>query len=224
MVEADAGADDAADGEEAEAKAEDVDEHDPGPEDGRADADEGDDHRAVVERRRAVDRGDDAGRDADDERDHERGGAELDRGPEELAQLTGDRLVGADRVAEIEREGGLQEVGVLDRQGLVETELLADARDLLDAPLVAGHGRRGIAGDQLDHDEDGGHDPEEHRDGEEQAARDVSGHRRAVDRRSIRCGSGAIAPLRRRIAASAQRAELSALRRRLVYALPTPAK
>ena len=39
VVETDAGADDAADGEETEAKAEDVDEHDPGPEDGGADAD-----------------------------------------------------------------------------------------------------------------------------------------------------------------------------------------
>ena len=135
VVETNAGADDAADGEETEAKAEDVDEHDPGPEDGRADADEGDQHRAVVERRGAMRRGNDAGRDADDERDHQRGGTELDRGAEELTELTGDRLVGPDGVAEIEREGGLQEVGILDRQGPVETELLANARDLFTLPL-----------------------------------------------------------------------------------------
>src|SRR5829696_7584001 len=86
-IEVDAGADDAADWEDAKTKAEDVDEDDPGPEDGGADADEGHDHRAVVERGRAMRRGDDAGRDADDERDHEGGGAELDGGAEELAEL-----------------------------------------------------------------------------------------------------------------------------------------
>ena len=118
-----------------------------------------------------------------DQRDHEGGGAELDRGAEELTKLTGDGLVGADGVAKIEREGGLEEVGVLDGQGAVETELLADARHLLDAALVAGHGGGGVTGNQLDHDEHGGHDPEEHRDGEEQAAGDVSGHRRAIEHR-----------------------------------------
>ena len=125
-------------------------------------------------------RGNDASRDADDERDDEGRGAELDRGAEELTQLSGNGLIGADGVAEIEREGGLQEVGILDRQRLVETKLLANARHLLDAALVARHGRSGITGNQLDHDEHGGHDPEEHRDGEKQAAGDVASHRRAV--------------------------------------------
>ena len=148
-------------GKSAEPEAQQVDQHDPGPEDGRADADQREDHRAVVERRGAVRRGDHAGRDADDQGDQQRGDAQLDRGAEELAQLAGDRLVGAHRVAEIEGEGRLQEVGVLDRQGPVETELLADALDLLDAPFVAGHGDGRVAGDQLQQHEDRGHDPEQ---------------------------------------------------------------
>src|SRR5688500_19092358 len=86
-IETDAGADDTADREDAEPKAEDVDEHDPGPENRCTDADEGDDHRTVVERPGTVDRRNNAGRDADDERDDQRGHAELDRRAEELTQL-----------------------------------------------------------------------------------------------------------------------------------------
>src|SRR5215207_3934765 len=96
-IQANTSADDAADREETQAKAEDVDEHDTGPKDWRADSDEGANHRAVVERRRAMRCGDDAGRDADGERDREGGETEL----------SGDRLVGPDGVAEIERESGL---------------------------------------------------------------------------------------------------------------------
>src|SRR4051812_34912579 len=120
VVETNAGADDAADGEEPEAEAEDVDEHDSSPEDGCADADEGHDHRAVVEQRGTMGRRDHAGGDADDKCDDEGSGAELDRCSEELTKLTGDRLVGTDRVTKIEREGGLEEVSVLDGPGLVE--------------------------------------------------------------------------------------------------------
>jgi hypothetical protein len=59
-------------------------------------------------------RRDDAGRDTDDERDDERGRAQLDCRAEKLSKLTSDRLIGTDRVSEIEREGSPQEVGVLD--------------------------------------------------------------------------------------------------------------
>src|SRR5918998_3016298 len=121
----------------------------------------------------------DAGRDADEERNYEGGGAELDRGAEELTKLTGDGLVGTNRVAEIEREGGFEEERVLLGQGAIETELLPDARHLLDAPFVTGHSGSGITRDQLNHDEYGRHDPKEYRDGEEQAACNVAGHRYA---------------------------------------------
>src|SRR5215207_901540 len=102
-------------GDAVEAKAQDVDEDDAGPEDGSADADESHHHRAVVEQGGAMRRRNDAGRDADEERDHKGGGTEFDRGAEELAKLTGDGLGGADGVAKIEREGGLEEVRILDR-------------------------------------------------------------------------------------------------------------
>src|SRR5215207_183801 len=176
-IEANTSPNDAADREETQAKAEDVDEHDTGPEDRRADSDEGTNHRAVVERRSAMRCGDDAGRDANDERDHERGEAELDGGAKVLTELSGYRLVGPNGVAEIERESGLQKVGKLDRQGPVEAELLTNPSDLFSAPLVAGHGDRWVTGNELNHDEHRRHDAEKHWNGQEQAAGDVSRHR-----------------------------------------------
>src|SRR5215204_2165093 len=93
-VETNAGADDAADGEESQAKAQDIDQHDSSPENGGADTDQRYQHRAVIERRGTMRRRDDAGRDTDDEGDHEGGDAELDRRAKELTKLTGDGLVG----------------------------------------------------------------------------------------------------------------------------------
>ena len=102
----------------------------------------------------AVDRRKDAETYADDGRERDRAERESERVGKTLRDLEEHLTVRASRLAEAAVREALDEAEVLHRKRLVEPELVADTLDLVGRRRVSREHRRGIAGDELDHEED----------------------------------------------------------------------
>src|SRR5438094_352918 len=116
--------------------------------------DDRDAHGDVIAGASAVDRRKDAETYADDGRERDRAERESERVGKTLRDLEEHLTVRASRLAEAAVREALDEAEVLHRKRLVEPELVADALDLVGRRRVSREHRRGIAGDELDHEED----------------------------------------------------------------------
>ncbi len=119
------------DREPAELDGEDVEEQDPGCERGRAHPEDAHRDDPTIGRTLPFQRGPHAERDADEQREQEGEEAELKREDEALAEHVDDRLVRADRAAEVEPDGAARPVQVLHEERVVEVVLGPDGRDRL---------------------------------------------------------------------------------------------
>src|SRR3989475_620017 len=116
--------------------------------------DDRDAHGDVIAGASAVDRRKDAETYADDGRERDRAERQSERVGKTLSDLEEHLAVRASRFAQAAVREALEEAEVLHRKRLVEPELVADALDLVGRRGVSREHRRGIAGDELDHEED----------------------------------------------------------------------
>src|SRR3984893_10006806 len=162
-------------GEPAELEREQQDEHDPRPEDGQAHAGDGHPHADAIEPRVLLDRRHDAGGETQKNGDQKRARREHQGGLEAQEHLGEDGPAQRDGAAEISLEDGAHPPHVLDDARLVEAQVAMEAHDVFLGRLGAEHDGGGIPRRQVQDGEDQHRDPEQHGDGEEQAAEGVGG-------------------------------------------------
>src|SRR5712692_8049498 len=162
-------------GEPAELEREQQDEHDPRPEDGQAHPGDGHPHADAIEPRVLLDRRDDARGQADDDGDQERAPGQDQGGLEAQQHLGQHGATERDGATKIAPEDVAHPPRVLDDERLVEAKIPMEASDVLLGGLGAEHDGGGVPRGQVQDGEDQHRDPEEHGDGEEQAAESVGG-------------------------------------------------
>ena len=102
----------------------------------------------------AADGGGHSGGDGEDEADEQRGDGELDGVGVAGGNEMDDRIVEADGAAEVAVEDALPVVQVLDGEGLVEAVLVAERGEVGDGCSLAEHLLDGVAGDEMNEQED----------------------------------------------------------------------
>src|SRR2546426_919558 len=162
-------------GKPAELEREQEDEHDPRPEDGQAHAGDGHPHADAIEPRVLPDRRHDARGKTEKDRDQERARREHQGGLEAQEHLGEDGPAQRDGAADIPLEDVTHPPHVLDGERLVKAQVAMEAHDVLLGRLGAEHDGGGIPRRQVQDGEDQHRDPEQHGDGEEQAAEGVGG-------------------------------------------------
>ncbi len=132
----------------------------------------------------------DAGGDGDDDADEERGEGEGEGVGVALEDEVGDGVVQAEGLAEVGVEDAAPVVGVLLGEWGVEAVGVAEGVDVGGGGSFAEHLDDGVAGDEVDEEEDDGdHDPED-REGDEDAAEGFPEGRGASFMLSVPCSAG----------------------------------
>ncbi len=114
---------------------------------------------------------------AKQDRHHHRRHRQLERRRQPLEDDVGDRLVGAQRRAEIAAHDAARERSVLLQQRAIEPELRAQLRHVLRRRALAEHRLHRIAWHQVNEREDERRHPDEHRDRQQQSSKKEPGHR-----------------------------------------------
>ena len=163
---------------------EDEDRHQPEPERRHRVAEEGEQHARPVEQRVLLGRRNDPRRQPDRQRDDGRGGSQQQRVAESLQHERQDLGPLLQGVLEVAVQHPPEPPQILEVDRLVQTERLPQVGDVFWSRVQSEQRLGDVAGNQLHQEENDDGDPEQNRDQQEQPAKDVGRHRRALPSRS----------------------------------------
>ena len=120
--------------------------------------------------------GEDSGGNGDGGADEKSAEGELERGGIALKDDAADRRLEFEGLAEIAAEELLEIVAVLREKGLIEIQGVAELGDFSGRGAFAEHLLDGIAGDDVNHEEDQSEDEPKRGECEEESLKEVAGH------------------------------------------------